>query len=348
MDIVNNTSVNGSPVGPRGRRPLRRPGGPAAKKSRGRRSGALVVIAALIIGGAGGVLGEHYHLHHSTKTIAVVAGTPITEDAFFNRLQEAAGVTTIRGMVGEQLETQLAKKKAAVPTDAEVDAVYNEAKRRHGRPTFTQSLAQAHETPADFRRGLRLEMMAANLVSQDIKVTDADLKAYYQKNIDPRGGAQRYYSPPRVTMEVIVTRTAAQAQKALAELTHGTDFGSVAKKYSADRSAAKGGVLPPIQQGFDPHDRFKGLSALIFSLKPGQQVGPRQFAGAWWIIRALHVDPPITEQFDDVKLDCRVLTALDKAARTNPTKFRDALTDFRSKSTVQAFWPQYAGAIGSQ
>jgi parvulin-like peptidyl-prolyl isomerase len=93
------------------------------------------------------------------------------------------------------------------------------------------------QVKADIRAQIVNEAIFAK-VTKDVKVTDADVQAYYDKN------KAQYSQPESREVRHILVKTRAEANKIYDELKAGGDFAALAKKYSTDTgSKANGGKL---------------------------------------------------------------------------------------------------------
>ncbi len=126
----------------------------------------------------------------------------------------------------------------------------------------------------------------------NIKVTDAEAKAYYEKHKD------EFTTPKEVRARHILVKTQEQAEKIYQELKKGADFAQLAKKYSMDKaSAQKGGELGFFTKG----DMVKPFSDAAFALKPGEISKPVKTPFGYHIIQVEEVKPPRQKSFKEVK-----------------------------------------------
>lgn len=300
-----------------------------------------LVLLALGIGAGIGVLVMRQR-HRARQIVASINGVNITDEAFYRRLELASGPAVIRQMVGEELQAQYAKKLNVFPTDAEVEARYAEASKQAG---FAQNLAKTGQTIEEFKRSLRLGMAQEAVLNRGVQVTDADIHKFYTLNTDPKNPKARYYTPEITQIAVIVTTTEADVKAAQTALNQGVSWQDAAKKYSKDRSKDSGGLMPPIPRGRTRTSQVPGMEDAIFGLKIGEQLGPRKFAGAWWLIRCLDKKPAVTRPFEEVKEECKTGAMLTKGLPANAPKTQTDFADFQKKATVQAFWERYKNAV---
>ncbi len=213
------------------------------------------------------------------------------------------------------------------------------------RPNFKEGLAQRGISEDVFKRGLLVTMAQANVLTKGISATEAEAKKFYEQNVSKTNPAARYYTPELVQVAVIVTRAQKDAEAALSDLNRGIPWQTVVQKYSVDDSKANSGILPPTLKGRTRASTIAGLESAIFAMKVGERIGPRNFAGAWWIIRCLDKKPEQTLKYEDVKSECMVGAKLVKAGPDAGKKVQAGFDEFQKDSKLKAFWPQYSEAV---
>jgi foldase protein PrsA len=309
------------------------------------------MVVALLVGCAIGAIITRQRIK-ARQAVASVNGTVIDQDTFFDRLQAEAGVAVLRKMVSEELVLQFAKAKGAYPSDTAVDARY---KLDAATPGFAQKLQAANIMPDDYKRQLRSALAEVALLAPDVKVTDEDIHSFYERNINPANPRALYYTPESAQVAVIVTNDQDSAQKAEHQLVQGIPFGTVVKTFTVDvASKANNGVLPMVARGRTRLKSLPGLEDTIFGLKVGERVGPRQFAGKWWILQCIDRKPAVTRKFEDVRDACRDGVILEKASARPSSglslrqRRQQEYTDFMKQANTQAFWTRYAWVVRLQ
>ena len=71
-------------------------------------------------------------------------------------------------------------------------------------------------------------------------------------------------------------------------------------------------LLGLLVSGRSPAARVPGFEPALFALSPGQQLGPQNFGGVWWIALCLDKSPAVTLPFERVRDDCRNAVRLEK------------------------------------
>jgi foldase protein PrsA len=154
------------------------------------------------------------------------------------------------------------QKKQAFPTDK----AYNEFLKTSGMS----------EDDILFRVKLdQLQQKLTKKVTEDsTKVTDADIQAYYEKNM------KRFAQPERRDLRVVLTKSEAKADQAKKALEDGDPWKQVVKQYSIDEaSKAQAGRLPAVAEG----QQEKALDEASFSAEKGSIEGPVKTQFGWYV-----------------------------------------------------------------
>lgn len=300
-----------------------------------------LVLIGVLVGGAAGIQAMRLR-NQARKALVSVNGIVINQDELFPRLERAAGKQGMTKMIQETLQLQYAKSKGVVPTQAQIESRYAEFAKR---PNFEVNNAARNIYPEDVKQQLRIVIAKEGVLSKGLTATDAEVKSFYQKNVKPKNTNALFYEPESIRMAVIVTPTQEQARVALRELDKGIPFGTVARNHSKDPSAVSGGYLNPVKRGRTPSSRIPGMEDAIFGLKIGQRLGPRQFAGTWWIIECVDKTAAVTQPFETVKEECRrqVLFAKGKALRGKQVD--EEFNSFTEKASIKAFHDFYKPVV---
>ena len=173
-------------------------------------------------------------------------------------------------------------------TDAEVDVKFNELKSQGTEEQFKQMLKNQKMTVDDVRSELRKTITIDKLVNKEItskiSVTDAEIKAFYDKNKENFNLPESYH-----IAHILVTPTPdpelhngnnddaktpeeakAKAARLLKEIQGGRDFATVAKESSEDPSSGPAGGdlnFQPLQaiENIDPR-----LSQAVQKMRVGE------------------------------------------------------------------------------
>jgi parvulin-like peptidyl-prolyl isomerase len=196
---------------------------------------------------------------------------------------------------------QEADKLGVKVSDKDVDARLAQIKKQYygnqpGQPQATPAamekryqaaLKQQGFTDKEVRAGIKLQLIREKVfkkVTADVKVSDSEIKAYYDKN------KKQYETPAQPEsrdLRHILVKTKAQADRLYAQLqANPGKFAQLAKKNSTDTSSAvNGGKLPPgvgVKGRLDP-----AFEKVAFSIKPHVISKPVHSQFGWHIIEAL-------------------------------------------------------------
>ncbi len=308
----------------------------------------VIALVSLCAGLTVGVLVMR-HRDNTQKTVVTVNGTEIHEDALFTRLQAAAGLPLMHKMVEEELQIQFAKKKGVPATEGQVEARYQQMSRD---PRFAASLASSAIGEQAFRdsirQSLRVRIAQANVLTRGVTVSDAEVRAFYAAQSDPRNSLAQFYKPETIRLRTVATASQPAARRAMKELAAGTPFELVASEYSVDPSKSNGGLIAPLQRGRSPLSRVPSLEQAVFGLPDGQTYGPVSFNKGWWIFRCESKTPGQATPFAAAKEDARLGAAIVKGTRLNGKAVQAEFQQFQRGSNLTAFWPQYERAISGR
>ena len=200
------------------------------------------------------------------------------------------GVKVSDAEVKKQFDTQ---KKASFPKDADFDK-------------FLKDSGQSLE---DIMLRVRLDVLS-NKIREKVtkgkdKVTDAEIKKYYDEN------KQRFAQPERRDLLVVLTKTKAKADEAKAAIEDGDAWKDVAKKYSIDQaSKAQGGKLAAVAKG----QQEKALDDAVFKATKGELVGPVKTQFGYYVFKVDKVTPASQQSQERGQDDDQAAAGLPAAA----------------------------------
>jgi foldase protein PrsA len=211
---------------------------------------------------------------------------------------EALKTTVVKGLV-EQKEWELEGESMGIKvSDQEIETELDKLKQQYfqgDEQKYEAELAKQNLTDEDVRNELRTRILTNKIyeaVTKKVTVSDADIKAYYDKN------PTQYQQPASREVRHILVKTEAQAQKLHDQIQSGADFAALAKKYTQDQaSKADGGKFTAFKgRTVEPFDEF------VFSAKTGELSDPIKTEFGWHIIEVLSaIKPATTTPLDQVK-----------------------------------------------
>jgi len=128
-------------------------------------------------------------------------------------------------------------------------------------------------------------------------VSEDELMAYYKEHLS------EFKPPEEIQARHILVKTEAEANKILDQIKGGADFVELAKKFSIDPAAAKGGKLELIDgRDWLPKGSFeKSFEYAVFKIPKGQVGGPIKTQFGWHIVRVDDRRQPETPAFVQVR-----------------------------------------------
>lgn len=175
----------------------------------------------------------------SGGNIATVNGQAITRAEFDRKLESGpAGKQTLLQLVQAQLVDQYATKNNIAVTSDEVKKREDDIKSKYPPGQFDGMLKQQGLTDDNVHNILRQTIIVEKAVASKVNVSDADVKAYFDKNHASLDTTEQ------VRARHILVPDLKTANDVEAKLKAGGDFAALAKQYSTDPSTKdKGGEL---------------------------------------------------------------------------------------------------------
>jgi foldase protein PrsA len=197
--------------------------------------------------------------------VASVNGQKISRADFDKKLKAgSSGKSALTQLVQQVLVDQYATDKKIMVADDEIAKKEDEIKAKYPPGQFEQILKQQGLTEANVHDILRQTIEIEKAVDPQIKISDADVKAYFDKNhalLD---------KPEQVRARHILVADLKTANEVEAKLKSGGDFAALAKQYSTDPSTKdKGGELGFFGKGqMVPSFQAAAFSAPINTITP--------------------------------------------------------------------------------
>lgn len=204
---------------------------------------------------------------------------------------EAMGI-----LVDEKILTQKAKELKLVPEQAELDKQVTETMEKEkesfgGAEAFEKALAGSGLTEESYKKYNETKIITQLVIddiTKDIKVTDEDVKKYYDENPNNFTGADVAH---------ILIKDEAKAKEVRERAAGGEDFAALAKEFSEDTGSKEtGGSL-----GFTMYNTDKLVPEFVAGmsvLKEGEISQPIQSQFGYHIIKATGIK---VTSFDEAK-----------------------------------------------
>jgi parvulin-like peptidyl-prolyl isomerase len=194
-------------------------------------------------------------------------------------------------------------------TDKQIAAKVDEVKKQYfsgSQTKFEQGLKQQGYTRATLEEDIRSQLLTEGIykkVTGGVKITDADVKSYYDKN------SANYTVPESRSVRHILVKTKAEADRIRAELVGGADFAALAKANSIDPGSKDAGGKLTVTKGqtVAPFDKA------AFSLKTNELSQPVKTEFGYHLIQPLaDVKAGSVTPFTQVKSQIRTQLVSEK------------------------------------
>jgi parvulin-like peptidyl-prolyl isomerase len=226
---------------------------------------------------------------------------------------ESVKTTIVKGLIQQAEWEQEGAVMGLKVSDQELQKRLVEFKQQYfqgDEAKYKAALEQKGITDQDVRDEISARILSEKIykaVIGKVKLTDAELKAYYEKN------KAQFEQPESREVRHILVKKKALADKIYNQLKRGADFAKLAEQYSIDTGTkANGGKLTAYKgKSVAPFDRF------VFAAKTGELSKPVHTTFGWHVIEVLgDIKPPSTTPLADVKPQIRatLLPPKQKAA----------------------------------
>lgn len=181
-----------------------------------------------------------------------------------------------------------AKDLGVTVTDADVQRVLTQTRRQSfpRRGDYERFLRTSGMNDRDVLFRLRINELGTaisrKIESSSGAVSDAQITAYYNRN------RAQFAVPERRDLEIILTRTEAQANAAKRAIEAGTTWAAAARRFSTDAlSKGNGGRLAGVARG----QQDRALDTAAFAARRDVIVGPVRGQFGWYIVRVTGITP---------------------------------------------------------
>jgi foldase protein PrsA len=190
-------------------------------------------------------------------------------------------------ILAEWVEGEAADQGVKV-SDAEAKAAYDRAVKQSfpKQSDFQAFLKSSGMTVADARFQVRFNTIYTKLREKAVKnadkVTPKAIQSFYAEN------KERFATPTKRDLRIVLTRTEAKANEAKAALDNGRSWSSVTKEFSIDPATKdRGGVLEGVERG----QQEKAFDDAIFSAAKGKLSGPIKTQFGYYVFQVQKITP---------------------------------------------------------
>ena len=224
---------------------------------------------------------------------------------------------------------QEAKEQGIKVSDAEVRRSFEDQKeqafpKEKDYQEFLKTSGMSEEDILFRVKGDTLQTKLTQKITEDEgKVSDDDIEDYYEKN------KERFAQPERRDLNVVLTKTEAQADEALKALEDGQSFKAVSKEFSIDEaSKAQGGKLPDVAKG----QQEKALDEAVFAASKGEVEGPVKTQFGYYVFEVTDITPASQQSLDQAKETIKNLLRSQKQQEALDDFIKDFREEYKDKT----------------
>jgi len=219
-------------------------------------------------------------------------------------------------------------------SDAEVRKAFDQQKKQSfpKEKDYQNFLKTSGFSEQDVLFRVRLEQLSNKLREKIVKgkdkVTDAQVKAYYEKN------KQRFAQPERRDLRIVLTRPnqKERAEQAKAALERGESWKSVAKEYSIDQASKnQGGTLLAVAKG----QQEPALDKAVFAAKKGELVGPVKTQFGWYVFSVQKITPRSQQTLQQASQTIKGILASENQQKALDAFIKDFQKEWKEKTNCR-------------
>jgi peptidyl-prolyl cis-trans isomerase SurA len=275
-------------------------------------------------------------LQEQLTRLEKISGNPPQDPAMRAKIEREV----LESMVQQRLTEQEAKRLKIAVSNSEVDMAIEGIKREHG---FTDAQmqymnSQEGQTMAQFREKIRTELQRAKLIEKVIRskivITEEQVNARLQSGKESNPATERrrlaviFLPIPEKASTETVAGVEKLANKILADLKGGVEFGKLAGEYSQGPAAKEGGDIGYISSD----ELMPAIDSAVRRLQKGEFSEIIKTPGGLYIIKVLGVEKERRVSNDTDQLEKIHRQIYQEEVNR---KFEKWIKDLESKSFIQ-------------
>jgi foldase protein PrsA len=238
-------------------------------------------------------------LEGNKESVAEIGKETISRQEWLTELEERYGEETLRDLIDQKVVKQMADDYDIQVSDKAVDRELTIYKAMYS------SAGNEPKTEDKWKQQIKYSLLLEELLTKDVKVSEEDMKSYYEQN------NSLFDIPASYHLSQIVVETKKEADAAVKELKEGSSFAAMAMERSIDEfSANQGGDIGFINE----EDELVApeVVEVAKSLKPEEWTGPVKVENGFAIIYLHEKLEGKKYAFEEVKNQIRRQIALEQ------------------------------------
>ena len=279
--------------------------------------------------------------------VASVNGKTLSERDFLRRCElfvgggadTAIGYLVLKEWIQQTIAEEEARKKNVLPTPPQLEARIKALRRQFELrgENFDEWLSSHGRTLQTMTEDVRQQLIAENLLTEGINVSDTEVQLYYENN------KQILSNPAMIRVSRITVNDKKVAQEVDAALKQGGNFEELARKKSIDPYKDAGGKVPPIEANAKAKGPVEpAVLEKALKLEKGKLAGPIKLDDYWVFVRLDDLIPGSVPALSDVQELLRANMKVQKGGPDRLQATQDRLEALVKEAKVEVFRPEYA------
>ncbi|WP_102273291.1 peptidyl-prolyl cis-trans isomerase [Cytobacillus massiliigabonensis] len=236
----------------------------------------------------------------NSEVVAKVGKEKITRQDWLNEMESRYGKEILSELVDQKIIENAGKKYGIKISNQAVERELMVIKTMYGSSGGYQSADEEK-----MREQIKSNLMLEEILTKDVKVSDKEMKSYYEQN------KKQFHLPDSYHISKIVVKTKKEADQTLKELEQGSSFAVLAMERSIDEFTANlGGDAGYVNK--DSERYSKDFLQTIEKLKPEKWSKPIKLEDSYAIVMLHEEVKGKNYKYKDVKDQIRRQIALEQ------------------------------------
>lgn len=266
----------------------------------------------------------------ANQPVAIVNGSRITKQEFYDRLEQLGGKQVLTDLIARTLLTDAFAKSGLQLTEQEINAEIDKMKKQAPSEAEWQAyLKQEGMTEPEFRDFVTFNLKVKKIAEKGVTIDEAGLKKFFEENRDKFG------KPETVVLSEIVVNNKARADQIRKQLSDPKAvFSTLARQYSISTfTRDRGGKRPEEALAtVQPEALRKAISGL----QVGQTSQPIKADDTWYIVKLEQRNAADKADYDKVKDQVR-----EGYMMTHAKQVQEIIEGLRKTARVNILLPKY-------